>query len=133
MSPVDLLQNVKQGKPFTFSNYFFLYSMDFTSSVSMWHMSTSVSTMKNFPILFAFRSCTRRLLQFISFILVLYCCLKSFFFLIDKQPNILEKAKKPHVYRGYTEKPKKRAERKKGKNLTHPQVVASHSKKPKRE
>lgn len=78
MSPVDLLQNVKQGKPFTFSNYFFLYSMDFTSSVSMWHMSTSVSTMKNFPILFAFRSCTRRLLQFISFILVLYCCLKSY-------------------------------------------------------
>ena len=31
------------------------------------------------------------------------------FFLIDKQPNILEKAKKPHVYRGYTEKPKKQS------------------------
>ena len=30
-----------------------------------------------------------------------------FFFLIDKHQNILEKAKKPHVYRGYTQKPKK--------------------------
>ena len=60
--------------------------------------------------------------------------LKFFFFLIDKQPNILEKAKKPHVYRGYTEQPKTRLKQtKKGKSLTHPQVVASHSKKPKRE
>ena len=41
----------------------------------------------------------------------------SFFFLIDKQPNILEKAKKLHVYRGYTEKPKKRAEQIKDDSL----------------
>ena len=59
-----------------------------------------------------------------------------FFFLIDKQPNILEKAKKPHVYRGYTEQPYTRLEKTKKegkKNPTHPQVVTSHSKKPKRE
>ena len=56
-------------------------------------------------------------------------------FFFDKQPNILEKAKKPHVYRGYTGQPKTRLKKKtkKGKSLTHPQVVPSHSKKPKRE
>ena len=57
-----------------------------------------------------------------------------FFFLIDKQPNILEKAKKPHVYREYTEQPytrlekNKKGEKKTPPNLTHPQVVPSHSK-----
>ena len=45
-----------------------------------------------------------------------------FFFLIDKQPNILEKAKKPHVYRGYTEQPYTRLEKtkKEGKKKPHP-------------
>ena len=33
---------------------------------------------------------------------------RLFFFLIDKHQNILEKAKKPHVYRGYTQTPKKK-------------------------
>ena len=36
------------------------------------------------------------------------------FFFIDNQQNILEKAKKPHVYRGYTPKPKTKSWKKRG-------------------
>ena len=45
-----------------------------------------------------------------------------YYFFIDKQPNILEKAKKPHVYRGYTEQPYTRLEKtkKEGKKKPHP-------------
>ena len=41
-------------------------------------------------------------------------------FFFDKQPNILEKAKKPHVYRGYTEQPKTRLKKNKKGEKPHP-------------
>ena len=56
----------------------------------------------------------------------------TFFFLIDKQSNILEKAKKAACIQGvYWTAPKEAGKTtKKGKSFTHPQVVPSHSKKP---
>ena len=45
--------------------------------------------------------------HFLSFVFFVYNV--YIFFLIDKHQNILEKAIKPHVYRGYTQTPKKKS------------------------
>ena len=50
-----------------------------------------------------------------------------FFFLIDKHHNILEKAKKPHVYRGYTKQPQKRLEKQQNRVKTSPTLKWSQA------